>query len=344
MRSCKKIMALVLAFAMLATMFAFSASAEAAPSVSLVGPTSVATGEDCIVVVNLNGDGNTIGGVGGTITFRDATLASVQTTKTILGYNDAADKNMVIHQTGTNEVKFATLFENDGKSTRSIFRLTFTVKNAASFKVDVDYTVSNKDGQAALADTTISYDPDMAAAARLTVTDVKIANTADIKEQGMLIDAAFTKTPAGVTEYGVLFCPTQLLDDNGLTLDAMETNSNIRCVASNEAVSNIGSYNGYIKFGFADENNAAKMLGVKISAVAYYKVGETVYYSENTINQLVDNGVVNKAVLNIALNKAKAVIDEADASELEAYNNPTTVNARKILFKFIYDHAQPVVE
>lgn len=333
MRSIKKIAALVIAFAMLATMFAFSASAETAANLYLEGPANATKGEVYTVSICLSDSSNLVGGFSGTLTYTGATVEATQVHPNVLALNDTDNASTVITDVGDGVVKFVTVTRVDGKTTDNPknaiwFKVQFVITGNATFTLS-DVKFSNKTGQALLSDSQGTVGGALAPTVinkQYSIDEIKIRDTADATVQGLGYGVSFPggAIPEGVTEYGVIFLPTKLLKE-GKALTEANYSSAVVAKANKEAdpekfnssVEN-GMFYAYLGFTFSSEDKAYQFLGTKISARAYYKIGETYYYSENTNNIGVEDGVADKAVLNVAIQKANAVDDNKSSVSFEA--------------------------
>ena len=333
MRSIKKIAALVLAFAMLATMFAFSASAETQAILYLDGPEKVAQGEVYTVSIRLDDESNLVGGFSGTLTYSGATFVDVQVHPNVLALNDTDDASTVITNKGNGEIEFVTVTRVDGTNTvnpeKAVwFKVQFTVTGDASFNLS-NVKFSNKAGQALLSaeqgTTGTTLAPEVVSSQEIySIDDINIKDTADATKQGLEYKVVFPgeAIPADAIEYGVVFLPTQLLKGGVLTVDT--PNAVIAKVNKTKdpedfaAFVENGTYYAYLNFTFSSEDKAYQFLGTKISAVAYYKTASGTVYSDNTNDIGVTDGVADRAVLNVAKERAAAVENNKSSVTFEA--------------------------
>lgn len=343
MRSLKKAIAVILTLAMVVAMFAFSASAEATYSMVLEGPEFASVGDTYIVKVRLNDSANQVGGASGLLTVEGADLTKVDINPQLYDYNktlaagfegqDAIDT--IINEVSDNNFSFASVanLDGDNPATRVWFILTFKITDAnPTFTLDTDF--SDRYGTALLADT-----DDSVLAPASPVADIKlvpnasVAKTKDVKVQALKVDAMFEGgIPEDALEYGMLFCPEQLLDSNGLVIGTDNTNIKVATAANTGAVE---LYNGYIKMNFTNEESAYLLSGVKIAARAYYKNAEGDYvYSDNSADD-VSGGIFSKAIISVA---ADLIGETDDAAVLAALENLADNGNKQIIFEYLYDN------
>lgn len=363
MRSIKKIAALVLAFAMLATMFAFSASAETAANLYLEGPDNATKGELYTISIRLSDASNLVGGFSGTLTYSGATVEGTQVHPSVLALNNTTDASTVITKEGTDKIKFVTVTRVDGANTTNPvdaiwFKVQFKVTgDAASFALG-DVKFSNKEGKALLSETegTVggTLAPQVAAevADNYSIDEIKIKDTADATKQGLGYAVSFPggEIPEGATEYGVVFLPTKLLDGGELTVEtanavAAKVNKDAEPERFASSVEN-GTYWAYLSFNFSSEDKAYQFLGTKVSARAYYKIGNAIYYSDNTNTIGVEDGVADKAVLNVAKelavkvqnNQSTVTLDKLAEALADLDGETTYKTNRGTLLQFVTDN------
>ena len=308
----KKIIAFVLTVAMVLSVCAFSASAATAPSVELQGAKTAVAGETYTVSVRLNDADGAVAGVQGELVYANATVKDVVVNPQVLTWNNTEDKNTVVYNDG-DSINFATLADVTG--TRLLVKVTFEVAAGATFSLEnVKFA---DDNAAVLAGNT-------GAALAPTVISAEVAKSVSIVGVGMLPKEVATQQGVvvrgkvvadDVKEIGVLFYPTQLLGGKALTVD---TEGAVKAVAT-ENLENIlaeeEGFDGVLNFNLT-EAAAAKLLGVKITSVVYYKdSNDNVTYSSNNIdgNKYVKNGVASKAILNTALD----VVNKIENKEAE---------------------------
>ena len=301
----KKLIALVLAFAMLVTVFTFSASAAAAPSLVLEGAATAAVGEDYTVAVRLNDADNVVGGVQGELTYTGATVKSVEVNPDVLVYNNTEDVTTVAKDDG-DSVNFAAVanLKGDNYKTRIWVIVTFEITGEANFAL-ANVMFSDKNAAEVTGTTGAALAP-KAPAAGVVLKGFTMENEAKAVDQAIVVTADVDA--ADVKEFGVLFYPTQLLD-GALTL---ETEGAVKAYLTSSDVAfqeNLDRdyFDATLNVNFADELKAAKFLGIKITAVAYYVTNDdTVVYSENNVDSYIQGGVASKAILNVAIDYAKA--------------------------------------
>lgn len=301
----KKLIALVLAFAMLVTVFTFSASAAAAPSLVLEGAATAAVGEDYTVAVRLYDEGNVVGGVQGELTYTGATVKSVEVNPDVLAYNNTEDVTTVAKDDG-DSVNFAAVanLKGDNFEKRIWVIVTFEITGEANFAL-ANVMFSDKNAAEVTGTTGAALAP-KAPAAGVVLKAFTMEKEAKAVDQAIVVTADVDA--ANVKEFGVLFYPTQLLD-GALTL---ETEGAVKAyLTSSDAAfqENLDRdyFDATLNVNFADELKAAKFLGIKITAVAYYVTNDnTVVYSENNVDSYIQGGVASKAILNVAIDYAKA--------------------------------------
>ncbi len=325
MRSIKKIAALVLSLAMLATMFAFSASAAAEANLYLEGPDKATVGDIYTVSVRLSDAGNEVGGFQGKITYTNAEYVSAQIHPNVLNLNDAtADlANTVVTDNGST-VDFVTVTDVKGTNPANAiwFKVSFKVTAAgATFTLNGE-KLSNKTGTDTVAETVTgeALAPAVVSDA-FAINEIGMKNTTDAKTQGLVYKVTFAggEIPEGATEYGMVFYPTSLLNGE-LTVNtegAVKANVVEGDAAFDTIPTDDGSYWAYLNFAFENEDTAYKFLGTRITARAYYVVDGTAYYSDNTSADVTD-GVANKAVLNVAKEFVAGYTGDADMTAVNA--------------------------
>lgn len=315
MRTCKKLVALVMALAMLATMFAFSASAAAVATVTITGGDTALEGSEYIVSVNVTDADAVVGGMSGVITVEGATLSKIVANEALLKANNNATQDTVVKE-GTNSFKFAAVGD-DGEW----FKLTLTDLVAdATIKVTAsDIAVSNATGSAKLVADTDYTVTNLTKTVEALDTGIYVSGTGmrdekDVTKQGMRYRVAFdTKFSFdGVTEFGVVYIPKQLLD-SGAKLEVGSTDTDVRKLSVTmedpivNYVKNDKAFFAYVNTGVSgNETRSYSMLGVRVLVRAYYVKDGKTYYSNNT-DTAAEGGIADKAVLNVALAMAEPV-------------------------------------
>lgn len=355
MRSIKKIAALVLTFAMLATMFAFSASAETeAAKLYLDGPKNATQGQVYTVSICLEDKSDLVGGFSGTLTYSGATVEDIQVHPSVLALNDATEASTIITDKGNGTINFVTVTRVNGVNPQKAvwFKVQFTIDGDANFALS-GVTFSDKEGKAYLSQSEGTVGQGLVldvAAKNYAIDEIKIKDTADATKQGLGYAVSFPggKIPDNATEYGVIFLPTNLLEegkalteDNYSSAVAAKVNKDTEPARFASSVEN-GTYWAYLSFNFASEDKAYQFLGTKISARAYYKIGNDIYYSDNTNGIGVEDGVADKAVLNVAKELANSIADQQTQAVKDALadlDGPTTYKAnRGTLLQFVTDN------
>ena len=318
----KKIIAFVLTVAMVLSVCAFSVSAETAPAIVLEGAAKVVVGDDYTVSVRIN-NADAVAGVQGELVYEGATVKEIVVNPQVTAWNNTEDNNTIVHD-DTNSVNFATLI-GDLTGTRILIKVTFKVT------ADPKFTLANvkfsDDNAAALAGDFADLDPALvsAEAGVAKLNKVGMLDEADGRKQGVVVNGSITVE--GVTEFGVVYYPTQLLKGAALTL---ETEGAV--VASTTNLTDIKDFDATLKFAYQDATKAAKMLGVKISAVVYYKDAEGTHYSANSVDKYIQGGVASKAVLNVALDKVANITgDDALDAAKAGISGEDMVNCRNVI-------------
>ena len=328
----KKFIALALTLAMMVSCLVLSASAASGVEVSLQGPASIQTGDTFQVKVRVTDPANTVGGVQGVVNVTGATVVNVQANPELLTWNntDAVD---TLYKTENEDITFAALnsLEASSYATRVWFIITYQA-TAEEVSVVLDgVKVSDKSanlitdavdtdlGAIAVttpdpADPSIAIDNAALLVSRASGGQYEIANTAN--KSGIVINGSFNMADADVTEFGVVFYPTGLLDGAALTVDtegaviAKVTKGHGLYDAVKAGTPNFAAA---LKFAFNTDEQALRFLGTRVTARAYYKVGEEIVYASNSpADTYVKNGVADKAVLNIIIDKGPSV-PEMDA-------------------------------
>ena len=147
MRTCKKLVALVMALAMLATVFAFSASAADVATLSVTTDGIIAAGDNGTVKVVLdNGTGaEAVGGISGVVTVTGATLADITVNPAVLEANNDATEETIIKE-GENSFKFVAV-----GAASEWFSLSLTDVEAGAYVTLSAVEFSNTTGSAKLA-------------------------------------------------------------------------------------------------------------------------------------------------------------------------------------------------
>lgn len=318
----KKIIAFVLTVAMVLSVCAFSVSAETAPAIVLEGAAKVVAGDSYTVSVRINNAAD-VAGVQGELSWAEGTtVEEIVVNPELKTWNNTDDTNTVVHNDG-DSINFATLIGD--VTTRILIKVTFKVT------ADPKFTLANvkfsDDDAAALAGDFADLDPALvsAEAGVATLNKVGMLDEADGRKQGVVVNGSITVE--GVTEFGVVYYPTQLLAGEALTL---ETEGAV--VASTTNLTDIKDFDATLRFAYEDATKAAKMLGVKISSVVYYKDAEGTHYSANSVDKYIQGGVASKAVLNVALDKVANITGDAelDAAK-EGISGTDMVNCRNVI-------------
>ncbi len=317
MRTCKKLVALVMALAMLATMFAFSASAADGDVLKVVANADPVAGQDYVVSVKVVDADDSVGGVSGVITVEGATLGTVAVADDLKTDNNTEDADTIVKVDG-NSFKFAAVGD-DGEW----FKLTLTgLVEEANVKVTAsDVKASNATGSA----TTDIAVENLSVVVPVSDTGIYVSGTSiretkDVTKQGMRYAVTFGDDFdfANVTEVGVIYAPKQLVDLSNFVIDPNNANIKVVKAASTDAIFDYikadKAFNAYIMTGIADnESGSYKMLGVRVAARAYYKIGDKVYYSNNTeTGKEITSGTASRAVLNAAMAMAATKTTEFD--------------------------------
>ena len=306
----KKIIAFVLTVAMVLSVCAFSVSAEtAAPSVELQGAANVVVGDTYTVSVRLNDAAGVVAGVQGELVYANATVEDIVVNPQVLTWNNTEDKNTVVYNDG-NSINFATLADVTG--TRLLIKVTFKVAAGATFSLE-NCKFSDANAVAiddATAGATLA--PAVAATEEVSIVGVGMLPKEVATQQGVVVRGKVVAED--VKEIGVLFYPTQLLGGKALTIDNKDAVSAVATENLENILAEEEGFDGVLNFNLS-EAAAAKLLGVKITSVVYYKDSKgNVTYSSNNIegNKYVKNGVASKAILNTALDVVNGITDKAE--------------------------------
>lgn len=306
----KKIIAFVLTVAMVLSVCAFSVSAEtAAPSVELQGATNAVVGDTYTVSVRLNDAAGIVAGVQGEIAYTNATVKGIVVNPQLQEWNNTEDNDTIVHDDG-DSVNFATLTKVTG--TRLLVKITFTVQEGATFTLE-NYKFSDADAKPidnATAGATLA--PAVAATEEVSIVGVGMLPKEVATQQGVVVRGKVVAED--VKEIGVLFYPTQLLGGKALTIDNKDAVSAVATENLENILAEEEGFDGVLNFNLS-EAAAAKLLGVKITSVVYYKDSKgNVTYSSNNIdgNKYVKNGVASKAILNTALDVVNGITDKAE--------------------------------
>jgi len=338
----KKIIAFVLTVAMVLSVCAFSVSAEtAAPSIELQGAANAVAGETYEVSVRLNDAAGVVAGVQGEIAYTNATVKGIVVNPQLQTWNNTTDDTTIVHDDG-NSVNFATLTKVTG--TRLLVKITFTVQAGATFTIG-SYKFSDADATV-IADATAgaALAPEFktpAEAASVSIVGVGMLPKEVATEQGVVVRGKVEADD--VKEIGVLFYPTQLLGGKALTI---ETEGAVKAIATDNLENILAieeGFDGVLNFNL-DADDAAKLLGVKITSVVYYKdSANKVTYSTNSVDKYIKNGVASKAILNTALD----IVNEIENKDAELENAladldgaNTYIANRNIVLKYAVQAAQ----
>ena len=324
----KKLIAVVLTVAMMLTVCAFSVSAEAAaPQLVAEGAANVQVGDKYTVNIRLNDAGNQVGGFQGELQFTGATVDSIEVNPQVLTFNNTEDKDTVI-KADEDSVNFATVADLAGTNpaTRIWFKVTFKVTAAPTFTlaevVFSDKNAAKLDGTvgAALAPVVPAAD----AAATVALNKVGILEQVVPNDQGIVVNASIANVADSVTEYGVVFYPTALLEGKELTVD---TANAVKAVvekgdANFDKFINNGVFNAVLHFNFSSDELAAKFMGTKVTARVYYKTAGGTFYSANAVegDKYIQGGTASKAALNTVLDYGNKVVENKSDVSTDAYN------------------------
>lgn len=318
----KKIIAFILTVAMVLSVCAFSVSAETTPAIVLEGAAKVVVGDDYTVSVRIN-NADAVAGVQGELVYEGATVKEIVVNPQVTAWNNTDDNDTIVYD-DKNSVNFATLI-GDLTGTRLLIKVTFTITADPNFKLEnVKFA---DDNAAALTGTSVNLDPAAVAteAGIAKLSKVGMLAESDGRNQGVVVNGCITAE--GVTEFGVIYYPTQLLGGQALTLDTEGA-----VVASTTNLADINDFDATLKFAYKDAAKAAKMLGVKISAVVYYKDATGTHYSANSVDKYIQGGVASKAVLNVALDKVAHITgDDALDAAIAGISGADMVNCRNTI-------------
>ena len=318
----KKIIAFILTVAMVLSVCAFTVSAETTPAIVLEGAAKVVVGDDYTVSVRIN-NADAVAGVQGELVYEGATVKEIVVNPQVTAWNNTEDNNTIVYD-DKNSVNFATLI-GDLTGTRLLIKVTF--KTTADPKFTLENVKFADDNAAALTGTSANLDPVAVAteAGIAKLSKVGMLDESDGRNQGIVVNGCITAKD--VTEFGVIYYPTQLLGGQALTLDTEGA-----VVASTTNLTDINDFDATLKFAYKDATKAAKMLGVKISAVVYYKDATGTHYSANSVDKYIQGGVASKAVLNVALDKVANITGDAELDAAKAgISGADMVNCRNTI-------------
>lgn len=366
----KKFIALALTLAMMVSCLVLTASAASGVEVSLQGPVSIQAGDTFQVKVRVTDPGNLVGGVQGVVNVTGAEIVQVRANPELLTWNKTADVN-TLYKAENNDITFAALnsLEASSYDTRIWFIIDYQATDDAVSVVLDGVKVSDKsanliaDAICTDIDSIAVTTPDPAApsltidnaallVARASGGQYTAANTAN--QSGLVINATFDMADADIDEFGVIFYPTSLLGDDILTVDyegavVAKVGKDHGLYTAVKNGTDDGAFAAALKFKFNTDEQALRFLGTKVTARAYYKIGETVVYASNSpADTYVKNGVANKAVLNIVIDKGPAIEDyngEVSKTEFDEALNGLNTNAanwqvnRAKALKYVVDYA-----
>ena len=319
----KKIIAFVLTVAMVLSVCVFSVSAETTPAIVLEGAEKVVVGDEYTVSVRIN-NADAVAGVQGELVYEGATVSEIVVNPQVTAWNNTEDDDTIVYD-DKNSVNFATLI-GDLTGTRLLIKVTF--KTTADPKFTLENVKFADDNAAALTGTSANLDPVAVAteAGVAKLNKVGMLDESDGCKQGVVVNGSITAED--VTEFGVIYYPTQLLGGEALTLDTKGS-----VVAYTTDLTDIKDFDATLKFAYADDAKAAKMLGVKISAVVYYKDAKGgTHYSANSVDKYIQGGVASKAVLNVALDKVAHITGDAELeAAIAGINGDDMVNCRNTI-------------
>lgn len=326
----KKFIALALTLAMLVSCLVFTASAEDSVAVLAQGPTSITAGDTFTVDVRVKDSANVVGGVQGVLDVNGADIIGVTVNPEVKTWNNTEDEETIYKlDEAEDKVTFAALnsLDVDTHDTRLWFKVEC---KAATDDVAVIWDgvkVSDKEANlitAATSGLNIAVSNPAEGEASISVAGFGLRDTNDVEKQALVVGseiANFEKF-ANLTEVGVIFYPTGLLDGAELTLD----NENAVVASAKAGTANFnaivegGTFNGILSFGFSTPNKAYRFLGTKVTARVYYKLGTEVHYVSNTVDKYIVNGVVNKAALNHILDNGNQVTTPAGEITVAEFN------------------------
>lgn len=327
----KKFIALALTLAMLVSCLVFTASAED-NSVAVIaqGPTSITAGDTFTVDVRVKDSANVVGGVQGVLDVNGADIIGVTVNPEVKTWNDTEDEETIYKlNEAEDKVTFAALnsLDVDTHDTRLWFKVEC---KAATDDVAVIWDgvkVADKEAnliEAAKTGLNIAVSNPADGEASISVKGFGLRDTNNVEKQAIVIGSEISNFDKfeNLTEVGVLFYPTGLLEGNELTIDnekAIKASATVGSANFNAIVAG-GTFNGILDFGFSSKDNALKFLGTKVTARVYYKLGTEVHYVSNTVDKYIVNGVVNKAAINHIINNGKLVTTPAGDITVEAFN------------------------
>lgn len=334
----KKLIALVLALAMMVSVFALSASAATAPALTLDGVDTADAGTTYVLTVTLKGAAS-VAGIQGTVTADGATVSNVQINKGLLTANDTQAAS-TIAKSDDNKVSFVALVDTNVDSYATV-RITYNVtENAPSFTLS--NVVASDENAKSITSLSTQNKTTKATTDKATLLKIGMKPEKTAMKQGIRVHAATNIENA--EEFGVIFYPTALL--NGATLNYQTSDAIIAKVTKdNPKFDELkAEYAATLNFNFTEEADAAKFLGIKISAVAYCKDNDgNIYYSDNSVkdDKYIQGGIGNKAVLNSALDRIQElqeVITEDVQTAIDNLDGADYVENRNKVLAFVVDN------
>lgn len=351
----KKFIALALALAMMVSCLVFTASAEEAAGVEIMlqGPNNIKAGTAFQVKVRVSDGTLDVGGVQAVVDATGATLKKVEVNSEVLRWNNTQAKETIYKIENEEDVTFAALNElkSTSYSTRVWFILDY-VANEDADKVEINLTGVKVSDKSANLMSCKTKDLDISITDPTKDPIIEVVKSSILKDeplaanQGLTLDADITLPKnVEVDEFGVVFYPTSLLGGKELTIDnehAIKAFVEKGSDSYESIKANGGHFSGILNFGFNDETAALKFLGTRVTARAYYRIGDTVVYASNsTADSYLQGGTANKAALNTILSE---ITEDAPQEIKDATANlsPTSdigLANRKALLAYVIEAA-----
>ena len=347
MRNFRKAIAVLVALTMLLCVVTLTASAGEAPYVVLKGRTQMENQD--IYEADLFISGVDAGGAQGTITYDTAAFdfEEVVFTGEFAAANKGTDSAVKVDETngtiafiginpGNDVVWFTLKFKAVGLTDGSEFAVGDGVLKLVSAKVDgkeafVETFVDTPEVQVVTPDQVDINGATIKATATVGKQDIRFEATVDYKED------------LTITEYGVIFLPSQLLNGYELVADPDfdynpdETKVTKAAIASTNEIEEDNTDQPtklYATLTGSASFNASALAQVDISARAYIKLSDgsveyiDILYSNNDEETTyIDNGYAKKSIIGVAKTMANYVITQDGVVYTDAVVDADAVNA-----------------
>lgn len=325
----KKFIALALTLAMLVSCLVFTASAE--DSVAVLAESDVSavnTGDTFTVNVRVTDADNVVGGVQGVLDVNNANIVGVTVNDEVKTWNNTDDEKTIYKLDEENDtVTFAALnsLEESSYATRLWLKVECEATAAGTATAELkNVKASDKSANliadVATTDLSVVVSEPAANAPAVTVKGFALRPIKAVMNQALVVGADVLNfaDAADITEIGVVFYPTGLLNGAELTYDnpnAIVAKASVG-TPTFDAIVTENNLNGILKFGFDSESDALKFLGTKVTARVYYIKNGVAIYANNDVDKYIKNGVVKKAALNHILDRGNAVEEAAVVGDI----------------------------